>query len=434
MKYLSIAIALCAALVFLGLVLNQYFLGYRSHKYTIEDIPSLFKNYYANWHSKPEHKTKVLSQIDAIVKKYTVEKDKNLKPEELIQLENKTLTEIKDLTYGFSDYHVVFAVDPKVIEQSSVIKSQITIDFSTLTVNGAKITGIDGHSLSEWDQLTEKQNFPHVAYSTEAGRLYKKMRFLESFTTGQSKEPVAKTIQLNGKTDLVLQWTKLDSAGDADCIKLERTAPNQVTLFISSFWCQTSSTTDRNAIVSNFRDQLVAALKQIKPEDQVTLDVSRNAGGGDEEVDLALSSLINYKPGLHYYSYQFLKRTALLEHSSKQVTGLLKSLFNLQSEWASILNYEILWDKEISEKHFIGSQIKEVKISPLCASACDVFVLALKQNQQFKYVGESTHGGVGLPIVYKIHPRYTDHEVTLSLPSCRIFDGKMNLMEGVGVQ
>jgi hypothetical protein len=121
----------------------------------------------------------------------------------------------------------------------------------------------------------------------------------------------------------------------------------------------------------------------------------------------------------------------LLNSCEKEVKN---SYFTSDEIYNKIIEAIDITHKEISEKQFIGSQIKEVKISPLCASACDVFVLALKQNQQFKYVGESTHGGVGLPIVYKIHPRYTDHEVTLSLPSCRIFDGKMNLMEGVGVQ
>ena len=434
MKYLSIAIALCAALVFLGLVLNQYFLGYRSHKYTIEDIPSLFKNYYANWHSKPELKNKVLVQIEEIVKRYSLEKNKNLKPEELTQLENQALQEIRKLTYQFSDYHAVLAINPKVAEQSSFLKSQIHIDFATLTVDGAKITGIDGHTLSEWDLLTEKQNFPFVAYSTEAGRLYKKLKFLERFPTGQFEESLIKTIQLDGKTDLVLEWKKVDTASDTECIKLERISENQVTLHISSFWCQPSNVSDRNAIINHFREQYITALKQIKPQDQVTLDVSRNAGGGDEETDLALSSLLKNDPNIKYYSYQFLKRTALIEHSSRQVTALLKSIFNFQSEWAQTLTYQILWDKEISANHFIGQQIKEVKISPLCASACDLFVLALKQNQQFKFVGQSTQGGVGLPIVYKINTRYSDHDVTLSLPSCRIYDSKMNLIEGVGVQ
>ena len=434
MKYLSIAIALCAALVFLGLVLNQYFLGYRSHKYTIEDIPSLFKNYYANWHSKPELKNKVLSQIEEAVKRYSLEKEKDLKPEELVQLENKALQEIKKLTYSFSDYHAVLAINPKVAEQSSLLKSQISIDFSNLTVDGAKITGIDGHTLSEWDLLTEKQNFPFVAYSSEAGRLYKKLEFLERFPTGQFEESLIKTIQLDGKTDLVLEWKKVDTALDTECIKLERTSENQVTLHIASFWCQPSNVRDRNSIINHFREQYITALKQIKPQDQVTLDVSRNAGGGDEETDLALSSLLKNDPNIKYYSYQFLKRTALIEHSSRQVAALLKSIFNFQSEWAQTLTYQILWDKEISANHFIGQQIKEVKISPLCASACDLFVLALKQNQQFKFIGEGTQGGVGLPIVYKINTRYSDHDVTLSLPSCRIYDGKMNLMEGVGVQ
>ena len=434
MKYLLIAIALCAALVFLALVLNQYFLGYRSHKHTIEDIPSLFKNYYANWHSKPELKNKALSQIEEAVKRYSLEKEKDLKPEELVQLENKALQEIKKLTYSFSDYHAVLAINPKVAEQSSLLKSQISIDFSNLTVDGAKITGIDGHTLSEWDLLTEKQNFPFVAYSSEAGRLYKKLEFLERFPTGQFEESLIKTIQLDGKTDLVLEWKKVDTALDTECIKLERTSENQVTLHIASFWCQPSNVRDRNSIINHFREQYITALKQIKPQDQVTLDVSRNAGGGDEETDLALSSLLKNDPNIKYYSYQFLKRTALIEHSSRQVTALLKSIFNFQSEWAQTLTYQILWDKEISANHFIGQQIKEVKISPLCASACDLFVLALKQNQQFKFIGEGTQGGVGLPIVYKINTRYSDHDVTLSLPSCRIYDGKMNLMEGVGVQ
>lgn len=434
MKYFSIAIALCAVLVFLGLVLNQFFLGYRSHKHTIEDIPSLFKNYYANWHSKTEHKAQVLAQIEELVKKYSLEKNKNLKPEELTLLENQTLQQIKRLSYSFSDYHVVLAVDPKVAEQSSFLKSQINIDFSTLTVNGSKILGIDGHTLSDWDLLTEKQNFPFVAYSTEAGRLYKKLKFLERFPTGQFEQSLIKTIQLEDKTNLVLKWRKSDFAEASDCIKLERTSENQVTLLITSFWCQSSKHKNRNEIINHFREQLIAALIQIRPQDQVTIDVSRNPGGGDEETDLVLSSLIQNKPDLQYYSYQFLKRTALIEHSSRQVFALLRSLFSFQSEWAQTLTYQIVWDKEISETYFIGQQIKEIKISPLCASACDLFILALKQNQNFNFVGQSTQGGLGLPIVYKINTRYSDHDVTLSLPSCRIYDGKMNLMEGVGVQ
>jgi hypothetical protein len=447
-EMLKILIPLSVFIFIMAVAFNNFFLGFRSKNMTIEDIPFAFENYYANWHHKTEYKNAVLFKIRAVIAKYNLDRKQNLNSEALIQLESQTLNEIRKLTYAFSDAHVTFEINQKNTESSpapQILKSQIHIDFNTLTLNfclgcekliGSKITGIDGYTLSEWDNFTEAHDFPLVSYSSETGRLYKKMKFLETFPTNQPANSRIKSVQLEdslkNKTNLILDWKESNVANQSnvlECVRFERLASNRVTVHLFNFWCTPDN--DRKTMIMNFKQQYLNALIQIKPQDEVTIDVSRNSGGGDEEVDYVLSSLIPVKAGVPYYSYQFLKRTALVERTFTQLQALFKSLFDFQSEWLPIVKYQINWDKQLSQDNFIGHQVKEVKISPLCSSACDLFVLALKQNQQFKFSGIATQGSLGLPKSYKINAHYSDHVATLTLPSCRIFDDKMQLMEGV---
>lgn len=450
--YLAIFAILSTVVFILIVTLNNYVLGFKSKTFSIDDVPFLFQKYYANWHHKSEQKNKVLIEIQDVVNRYHLERHKNLSSEKLIEIENQALNAIKKLTYDFSDAHVTFEINPKKAEASptlKTLKSQIQIDFTTLTLEsclgcekhiGSTITRINGHSQTEWDKLTETQEFPSVSFSTETGRLYKKMKFLETFQADHFKKSLVKTIQLEdlskNKTDLVLEWKEAEvttNSNESECIQFKRIDQNRVEIRINNFWCQPSPDSDRKAIVTNFKQQYLNALKQVTPKDEVIIDVSRNSGGGDDEVDLVLSSLIADKANLPYYSYQFLKRTALAEKTVPQLKSFLISLFNIKSEWITVINYQVSWDDLISKDHFIGHQVKEVKISPLCSSACETFILALKQSQQFKITGTATHGSLGLPISYKINFRYSDQDATLTLPSCRIFDNKMQLMEGVGV-
>lgn len=435
MKYFSVVFILLVIVIILAFILSRFYFGFKSESYTIEDIPYLFKNYYANWHHNPEHKEKILSQINQVVNSYKLAKEKDLKV-----AEESALKDIRKLVYSFSDAHVTFEFN-STPSDSKFLKSQITVDFSSLTLTscsgcekliGSRITAIDGSSLSEWDALTEKQNFPLVSFSGAEGRLFKKLTLLEKFPANDFQNSLIKTIQLENKTNLVLDWKPTESVPKPECIKFERLNDSHVVIHILSFWCPSAS--DRKVMIEHYRQQYLAAIKQIKPQDQVILDVSRNSGGGDQEVDLVLSSLITNKTDLKYYSYQFLKRTALSERSFLHLINFLKSLFNFNSEWTDALNYKVNWDQQIAAEYFIGHQVKDIKISPLCASACELFLLALTQSKQFNLVGPASQGSLGLPLSYKIKSQNTDRDATLTLPACRIYDDKMKLLEGVGLQ
>ena len=434
MKYFSVVFVLLVIVIILAFALNRLYFGFKSDSYTIEDIPFLFKNYYANWHHNSEHKEKVLSQINQVVNSYKLVKNKD------ILVEEAALKDIRKLVYSFSDAHVTFDFNSKAPD-SKFLKSQLTIDFSSLTLNsclgcekliGSKITAIDGSSLSEWDAFTEKQEFPLVSFSSKEGRLFKKLSFLEKFPANEFQNSLIKTIQLENKTNLILDWRQTESAPQPECIKFERLNDSYVAIHILNFWCP--SAPDRKTMIENYKQQYLAAIKQINPQDQVILDVSRNSGGGDQEVDLILSSLITNKTDFKYYSYQFLKRTALSESGFLHLSNFLKSLFNFNSEWTAPLNYQINWDQQIAAEYFIGHQVKDIKISPLCASACELFLLALSQTKQFNFVGQASQGSLGLPLSYKIKSQNADRDVTLTLPACRIYNDKMNLLEGVGLK
>jgi hypothetical protein len=140
---------------------------------------------------------------------------------------------------------------------------------------------------------------------------------------------------------------------------------------------------------SKMPELLSEAMAKLMSTSGLLIDVRYN-GGGDQSGNSVIQHLIQKKTSR--YSQQVRGTDTLMALRPQYVTNLEF----LGGDWSEI------WQAQISPKSPLYTKPVVVLTSSYCFSACDTFVSALKEHGLAKIVGESTGGGTGSPVVFRL--------------------------------
>lgn len=374
----------------------------------ISHLKRNYSNLYINGESK---KRSAIAEIDQYLSNHPLN-DQNI--DEINILLNKVKDGHVVIKDSRDEKNIFYNSGIKFVKGSNYIESCATCK-PALAAGRYSVVGVDEHSLKDFLNQYSK----YVSASSPWGQEYKVYRLIES-----SHSPQLKTITLQDeklkKHKVELSWQKINLK-EQKCIDKELGAEGIVHLRIHTLWCNYGDNKlSRAEIIHNFKNELEAALSEVRESDSIVLDLRENGGGGDAEVELILNTFI--KDPVQMYKYQYLKTT--VEGRKNRLTNLFT---RDKSIWAKV-EYQVT-----NPSHKTKYQLYNNKLilltSPGCFSSCEGLASILKYQKRAILVGTKTHGGAGAPIDYSI--KGTPY--SLSLPSCLTWQNNDLLYEGVGV-
>ena len=143
--FLLFLILTIVLLIFGFYVYLSHFVPLKNKAIELEQLPRYLEHYYANWHEQTEQKQKVLQELKQIIANYQNQVNQSSLEIEKKNFEFHAFRQIQDLLYEFQDAHVSLDLQKEerhrslTDEQKVVLRSQIEIEYSNLTLKNKRV-------------------------------------------------------------------------------------------------------------------------------------------------------------------------------------------------------------------------------------------------------------------------------------------------------
>jgi hypothetical protein len=362
------------------------------------ELIHLLKNKYANIEVNEIHKREVITRLEKLFRKNSLNK--------------KTESDVVNLLNEIGDGHIKLEHYswPLITYESGLVLDMATEEVlecltckPILKSGRYTISAIDGLTREDWF----KSQSLKVAASSAHGRRYRLLNSLR-----ESSQPFSKSVKINGR-DYELTWVIKDRF--PACVSGERVNSSLYKITVRNFWCTEGKNLSRKEMVKNFKLKWDNAIAEVTVNDHIELDLRENSGGGDEEVMHVLQTFFSRPVEVFHYQY--------LAQSQPGIWKKLYQTFPLK-RWDSV---KVDFLTKPLEAKILDNKL-QVLVGAGCFSSCEIVAGVLKHEKRAILIGSKTHGGVGEPRSYPLGEGYS-----LMIPICRLWQKNGELYEGVGV-